>query len=341
MLRNKNLSIQVLLCLGAGLVAVIYAWRHWSLEVAALVGGICLFYTLVLVGFSIRRYRLMKKLADEVTCARAARKTVNLDSMREGDLAVLVSEVDKTLNQLQLTGEMLEAKNCELADYLANISHQLRTPLTALTIDLELMDDICQDSQVRLKIKDCERLLDRVLWLVSALLKLARLDAKTVELNCQKVSVQDLVVGAFQPLAASFETEEVEFVCDIDPGCSFTGDIAWTREALGNILKNCMEHSEPGDKVYLRAYEDMLATRIQVEDQGGGIPEKDLPHIFERFYSTSGKSQVNPRGVGIGLALAQALIMEQDGAISAHNKVDDKGDVVGAAFDIVFFKTTV
>ena len=81
MLRNKNLSIQVLLCLGAGLVAVIYAWRHWSLEVAALVGGICLFYTLVLVGFSIRRYRLMKKLADEVTCARAARKTVNLDSI--------------------------------------------------------------------------------------------------------------------------------------------------------------------------------------------------------------------------------------------------------------------
>lgn len=260
MLRNKSISIQLLLCLAIGSSAMGVAYLHLSREAFQLIALVCLAYTAIEVGFSIRRHKHMGELANKVTSARAARQTVDLDSMREGDLAVLVSEIDKTLSQLQLTTEMLETKNKELADYLANISHQLRTPLTALTIDLELMDEICEDDQVKLKIQDCQRLLDRVLWLVSALLKLARLDAKTVELNRQKVSVQDLVVGAFQPLAASFEVEGVEFVCDIDQGCSFVGDIAWTREALGNILKNCMEHSQPGGKVYLTAYEDMLAT---------------------------------------------------------------------------------
>ena len=133
----------------------------------------------------------------------------------------------------------------------------------------------------------------------------------------------------------------VDFECDIEPNISFVGDPAWTREALSNVLKNSMEHTDAGGCVKLTATQDPIATRIKVQDSGSGIDEEDLPHIFERFYSASNPTEVNPRGVGVGLALAQALVTAQDGAIKAYNAKDCDGNVTGAVFEIVFFRSVV
>ena len=185
-----------------------------------------------------------------------------------------------------------------------------------------------------------ERLEGRVEWLVSSLLKLARIDAGVVSFARARVDGTELVARAIEPLAVSAELAGVELVRDVQPDAGFEGDLAWTAEALENILKNCLEHTPAGGEVRVSCAEDALAFRLSVEDTGPGIAPDDLPHVFERFYrggaaGTDG-SEVDPGGVGIGLALAKSLVTAQGGSIRAGNAPGS-----GARFDLVFFKATV
>ena len=143
-------------------------------------------------------------------------------------------------------------------------------------------------------------------------LKLARIDAGAIRLVHAPVDAAELVRRAFEPLAIAYDIADVAFDPHVQEGASYEGDLAWSVEALGNILKNCMEHTPAGGSVRLDATEDALACRIRVQDSGPGIDEADLPYIFERFYRGAAeetqKAQINPAGVGIGLALARSLV---------------------------------
>ena len=310
--------------------------------------------------FTRARYRVIAELAEGLDARLHADRPLALNTMREGELAVLASELEKVISRLDLATEQLEAEGTRLSDALADISHQLKTPLTSLSIMTELVRkrvvehggtltaaDIA-DINERLRI--VERLQDRVQWLVSSLLKLARLDAGSVQLVRQRVDTTSLIREAAAPLAVSFDLADVTLAVDAQADAGFKGDPSWIAEALGNVLKNCMEHAPAGGHVRVRATEDALACRIRVEDDGPGIAADDLPHIFERFYrggkeTSAGvpthSSEVNPAGVGIGLALAKSLITAQGGTITAGNATDADGHVTGARFDITFFKTAV
>ena len=197
-----------------------------------------------------------------------------------------------------------------------------------------------EDSQ---RVRDCGRMLEQLQWLVSSLLRLARLDAGVVRLERHCVDASALVKAAQDPLAVAADLAGVTFQARVEPGCSFMGDAAWTREALTNVLKNCVEHTPAGGTVRITAREDTVACRICVEDTGPGIAEKDLPHVFERFYHGAGNATrrgedvCNPSGVGIGLSLSRALLVAQGAQITASN-VSSTG---GARFDLVFPKVTV
>ena len=279
-------------------------------------------------------------------------RELDLDRMDEGELAILSSELQKMTARLTLAAEDLARERQSLADALADISHQIKTPLTSLSITTELVRKALVargDCPVEVeRLRRIERLQVRVEDLVAALLKLARLDAGTLALEARPVAVEDLIDRAVEPLAIALDIAGVAIERRIEPGCGFIGDAAWTAEALGNIVKNCMEHTPAGGVIAISAQEDLLACRLRVEDTGGGISEADLPHIFERFYrgapagasaaGSQGASAVNPAGIGIGLALARSLIVAQNGAVRASNVRDAGGRVTGARFDIVFFK---
>lgn len=326
-----------------------------SVASAALFAAICTFVTglIVTVIFMIltdRRYRALANMAANLDRVLAGERDIRLRDMSEGELAILSSEIDKVIARLNLTVDELQAEKLALSDSLADISHQLKTPLTSIAISTELIRDRLsargdsEDLVERLRL--IQTLQARVEDLVSALLKLARIDAGVIKLVCGDVDARELVRKSFEPLAIAFDIADVRFSADVQDGASYEGDLTWSVEALENILKNCMEHTPAGGCVSVRVIEDVLACRIRIEDTGPGIAESDLPHIFERFYrgsrdANAAPSEVNPAGVGIGLALSKSLVTAQGGTLTAENLRDENSNVTGAAFNLVFFKAVV
>lgn len=322
---------------------------------ATLFAAICTFVTglIVTVIFMIltdRRYRALANMAANLDRVLAGERDIRLRDMSEGELAILSSEIDKVIARLNLTVDELQAEKLALSDALADISHQLKTPLTSIAISTELIRDRLsargdsEDLVERLRL--IQTLQARVEDLVSALLKLARIDAGVIKLVCGDVDARELVRKSFEPLAIAFDIADVRFSADVQDGASYEGDLTWSVETLENILKNCMEHTPAGGCVSVRVTEDVLACRIRIEDTGPGIAESDLPHIFERFYrgsrdANATPSEVNPAGVGIGLALSKSLVTAQGGTLTAENLRDENGNVTGAAFNLVFFKAVV
>lgn len=326
-----------------------------SVASAAPFAAICTFVTglIVTVIFMIltnRRYRALANMAANLDRVLAGERDIRLRDMSEGELAILSSEIDKVIARLNLTVDELQAEKFALSDALADISHQLKTPLTSIAISTELIRDRLsargdsEDLVERLRL--IQTLQARVEDLVSALLKLARIDAGVIKLVCGDVDARELVRKSFEPLAIAFDIADVRFSADVQDGASYEGDLTWSVEALENILKNCMEHTPAGGCVSVRVTEDVLACRIRIEDTGPGIAESDLPHIFERFYrgsrdANATPSEVNPAGVGIGLALSKSLVTAQGGTLTAENLRDENGNITGAAFNLVFFKAVV
>ena len=326
-----------------------------SVASAALFAAICTFATglIVTVIFIIltnRRYRALANMAANLDRVLAGERDIRLRDMSEGELAILSSEIDKVIARLNLTVDELQAEKLALSDALADISHQLKTPLTSIAISTELIRDRLsargdsEDLVERLRL--IQTLQARVEDLVAALLKLARIDAGVIKLVCGAVDARELVRKSFEPLAIAFDIADVRFSADVQDGASYEGDLTWSVEALENILKNCMEHTPAGGCVSVRVTEDVLACRIRIEDTGPGIAESDLPHIFERFYrgsrdANAAPSEVNPAGVGIGLALSKSLVTAQGGTLTAENLRDENGNITGAAFNLVFFKAVV
>lgn len=295
------------------------------------------------------RYRAIARMSERLDAVLNGGRSLDFRSIGEGELSILSSELDRVITRLDATVEELEREKHALADALADISHQLKTPLTSIALSTELVRTRLAEAEAAPelieRVRLIQRLQGRVEELVATLLKLARIDAGVVKLTRIPVRAGALVDAATEALAIAFDIAGVQLDLDVEQDASFTGDPNWSAEALGNVLKNCLEHTGAGGRVRIRAWEDALACRVRVTDTGGGIADADLPHIFERFYRGQVRpgesSEVNPTGIGIGLSLAKSLVAAQGGSLSACNRRDGDGTVIGAQFDFVFFKAVI
>ena len=267
---------------------------------------------------------------------------LKLTQTEEGDLSLLQSDIFKITQLLRTSAEESREKSEDLSRWLADISHQLKTPIASMRIHLDnLMDDPEMPEELRKEfIRETSIQLEWVSSLVQILLKLARIDAGTVELKKEEMSLKAVAEEARKKLGILSEIAGVEVVWENEtqgkivgseeiPEAKMIGDPDWQMEAVSNILKNCIEHSRTGEKVYLSLQSTTVFAELTIRDTGEGIPEEDLPHIFERFYRAA---NAHRESVGIGLSLASSIIKNGGGRITVTS---EKGE--GSTFRIRYF----
>lgn len=254
----------------------------------------------------------------------------------EGEFGKLSHSFDVMAERLKFNLEKLKEDKVLLKNIISDISHQLKTPLASLVI---LNDNLLQDKnmreEIRLEFLDRSKAqLDRIEWLVENLLKMARLEADAIDYRCEKVELSAPVENSVASLADLWEEKNQEIIIKSEGNTFFYGDEEWLEEALINILINCIEHTGIGGRIVIELKETPLFSRIQINDNGEGIDSKDLPHIFERFYS--GNNSAKTKSIGIGLSLSKLIIEKQGGSIAAHSV---KGE--GTQFEITFLKGNI
>ncbi|MBQ7063783.1 MAG: HAMP domain-containing histidine kinase [Firmicutes bacterium] len=281
-----------------------------------------------------QRYRRISELTDHLDRVLHQHKNLPLEEYQEGELAVLATELQKLLVRLEEQASLLQRDKTFLGDLIADISHQLRTPMTSLRLYTTLLQDPRTSEDKRKKIPyDISRLLDRMEWLIETLLKLSKLDSGTVHFRQDTVSVEQLIRQAAQLVEIPMELRGQELSIRLEGDETYTGDLSWSVEAVSNILKNCMEHMETGGSIEIAASETPIYTEITIRDHGLGIDQNDAEHLFERFYRGHNATSSS---IGIGLALARMIIKEQNGTIRVENVKDG-----GALFTIRFYREVV
>lgn len=292
------------------------------------------FFTIATVHFGTEfyRYRKLRQLSHALDRLLNEGIMLSVSQYEEGELSILASQIEKMTLCLQETAQALQKEKNLLADSLADISHQLRTPLTAMNLTASMLRKPGLSPEERLELTgELSRLLRRTDWLVETLLKLSRLDAGTVTLLPRSIPIRQLLDRAAEPLLIPMELRNQQLViyCADE---QLTVDLVWTAEAIGNILKNAMEHTPAGGRITVSVEETALFTQLRIEDTGPGFDRKEIAHLFERFYKGSNAREGS---CGIGLSLARMVITSQNGTVQATN------GKTGGVFTVRFYKQVV
>ena len=331
-LRNhevvKTLCLQIFIAVSAIVVAFIWEQRFGVFTLV--------FTTLLLLTSTVSTYIRYKRIydlsADIDRILHGNDMNLSFDKYHEGELAVLQSEIHKMTMRLREQRWQLEDDKRYLANALADISHQVRTPLTSINLLVGLLSEPNIPDERRRKLThELLDLLLRIDWLITTLLKISKLDAGTVRFQQETISLNELIRKATDSLLIPIEIKEQNLY--INANGNFTGDVSWTVEAISNIVKNCVEHTPNGGEIRIEAGENSLFAEIVISDSGSGIAQEDLPHIFERFYKSKNAGDKN---FGIGLSLTRMIIINQNGVIKAENNA-----AKGALFTIRFYKGIV
>lgn len=258
--------------------------------------------------------------------------SLDISDNGEDELSKLRNELYKITVMLKESAEISIKEKAQLSDSIADISHQIKTPITSIRI---MLDNIKENPQMDEATKnefinDISNQVDWISSLVISLLKLARLDAGVIELNRQEIKVEELVQNVVRNLAILLEVKNVSAEVNIPDGATFLGDYNWELEALTNIVKNSIEHSRENSKIYIIAESNNFFLKIIVKDEGSGILKEDIKHIFDRFYKSKNSSEGS---IGIGLSLAKSIIEKDNGYIEVTSELEK-----GTEFEIKYMR---
>ncbi len=261
----------------------------------------------------------------------------------DDECSKLQDEIYKTVTELYQTREEALAARNNFAENLSNIAHQLKTPITSISLTVQMakehLDDIhtaetpqehtSMACKMHANIKDIGRQINRLMHLEEALLLLSRIDAGTLAFDRKPTDVYTILSLASDNLYELFIQKGVLIDIPEMGGMNIHVDLNWTMEAVMNLMKNCMEAAGTGTAVHCSYEKNPLYVQVRIWDEGEGFAKEDLPHLFERFYR--GK-RIKNTGIGIGLSLSKAIIEMQNGIIRAFNLPSG-----GACFEIRFY----
>ena len=330
--KNPELKKEVAIYIYVTLVLSAICLRFAGKRTVPFVFAAGLVFCIIHIYFSEKRYKKIDELSTSIDrILHGSDALLDYDNS-EGELAVLVSEVQKMTVRLREQNDLLKTDKIRLTDAIADIFHQMRTPLTSMNLELSLLaeEELDYSSRIQL-VRELRKQLSRMTWLTESLLKMSKIDAGTAVFELVDILVKDVIKKAADPFLVPMELRGQT----LDTDCReerFMVDPSWMAEALGNLIKNCMEHTADGGTIKISASETALFTKLTIEDDGEGFVKEDIPNLFERFYK--GKN-ATPESIGIGLALTRSIIAAQNGTITADNTSK------GARFTIKIYKSVI
>ena len=294
--------------------------------------AIFIFATIIYIVLYYKRKKNIDEIISYINKINSKTYDLEIEKNTEDEFSNLRNELYKIVIVLKEQAEKSQEDRKAIGVAMEDISHQLKTPLTSISIMLDnIIENENMDEITRKKfLHEIRRQLEWINWLVISLLKLSKLDSNTVEFNCKEFLVSDLIENLVQNLSVPLEIKQQEIIIDGDSKAKVYADYNWQLEAISNILKNCIEHTDEGKRIYISYSENNFYTSLCIKDEGSGISREDLKHIFERFYK--GKSS-NENSIGIGLALSKKIIEKDNGYIVCTSKLGK-----GTTFEIRYMK---
>ncbi|WP_294846875.1 HAMP domain-containing sensor histidine kinase [uncultured Eubacterium sp.] len=326
-------EIRIILIVSSVLTAVLSVICAFFSKICAV---LCLTLGIILIMiFAVvtkRRYKNLNDLNDYLSLVCKGIYDMNIDDNTEGELSILKNNLYKVITLLQSQNEYLKNDKLYLADSIADISHQLKTPLTSMMMMCELLENEENPDKRQEFVAVINNQLSKMKWLITNILKISKLDADATEFKREEVSISKVLDDSLKPFVLTSELKNIA----IQNGANdfiFNGDESWTVEAVSNIVKNCLEHTNDGGKIIIASDSTNLYNKLTISDNGCGIAKEDLPHIFERFYHGKNSSKDS---VGIGLALAKTVFEKENASVSVES---EQGR--GSVFEIRFYKSVV
>lgn len=289
---------------------------------------ICGIFTLV----TMKRIKKINSLNDYLSLVCSGQYDLDISENTEGELSILKNNLYKVIILLRTQNEMLKKDKVYLADALADISHQLKTPLTSMVMMSDLLKEDINSEKKNDFLAVIDTQLDKMKWLISTLLKLSKLDAGTAEFKKEKFSLSFAFEETMKPFLILLELKGITFYNQISD-CNLTGDINWTVQAFQNIIKNCIEHTDKNGTITIMSRQTNLFTSVLIEDNGCGIAQEDLPYVFERFYHGKNSSKDS---VGIGLAFAKTVFEKENASVTVNSEIGK-----GTVFEIKFYHAII
>ena len=278
----------------------------------------------------------IKKLGERAEEMVEGNFNSNEIKFEEGDFYVFYNKFTHMGERLESALKDLQDEKINLKDIINDISHQLKTPLSALIAYNDILKNH-ENMDVETKSKFIEMTseqLDRMDWLITTLLKYARIESNAVSYNKEMIPLSESIRYAIAPLKLSADNKNQNIELDINSEGYYFHDKKWIAESLSNIIKNAIEHTDINGKIKVTLEETPMSISITISDNGEGIEKTELKNIFKRFYK--GKNSINPKSIGIGLSLSKKIIEAHGGSITAES---DLGK--GTSFNIIFLKVII
>ena len=286
-------------------------------------------YILILLISMMKEKREVEKINEYIRKISNREYELKINENSEYELSKLKNELYKITVMLKEEAENSNKTKKEYQIFMEDVSHQLKTPLTSISIMLDnMLENSNMDRNIReVFLNEISRQIKNINWLVISLLKLAKLDSNTVEFEKKEILVKDIIQDAKKSLEIPLEIKEQ--IMEIN-GVKIVGDYNWEKEAITNIIKNCIEHTENNKKIYINYEENNFYTKVKIQDEGKGKGKDEIKHIFDRFFKGSNSSE---NSIGIGLAISKSIIEKDNGYIICTSEINK-----GTTFEIKYMK---
>lgn len=312
------------------------SYSNFKLTIILLWGVFFLVVIVLILKIISPIFNNIKKLGERADEMVEGNFNSNEIKFEEGDFYVFYNKFTHMGERLESALKDLQDEKINLKDIINDISHQLKTPLSALIAYNDILKNH-ENMDVETKSKFIEMTseqLDRMDWLITTVLKYARIESNAVSYNKEMIPLSESIRYAIAPLKLSADNKNQNIELDINSEGYYFHDKKWIAESLSNIIKNAIEHTDINGKIKITLEETPMSISITISDNGEGIEKTELKNIFKRFYK--GKNSINPKSIGIGLSLSKKIIEAHGGSITAESGLGK-----GTSFNIIFLKVII